>query len=1153
MALQQQNVSLNLANGIDQKTESKIGPDNKFASMFDWIYKKAGKLYKRYGTSKLTDTVVTSFPNALTIGTSEIPSSLFSHKDQLVCQNKGALYSFYEDQDKWYFKGHYYPLEVDTQTSVASEKQYLTPTSYYIAGLRIIVYQSHDPQSSSFGNRYTVIENSTGNYLIDDVALPSGTDYRILAFSSRCYLIFQSSTNLKIAEIDLTTGALGADTNLLTDVKVPPFLSTSEWAYQYILTNKAGVGERAMLVYYTSSDQVKIVAIQNNGTLDSGIVAYTNAQNVVRGFAIQYNAPSDTLFIIYQLNTFAVRYEALTFSSSAFTSVTAQTIKTLTANAISFDLINSPVSTSQVFVLFDELKSNGYLDLNIGKTVFEPVINKAVISNPGGVVVAASDYIKGFELAARGVSDTLRNTIYSFIQNTAGNQKTYFMIDLLKGKSENAPFVQAKWLYGQAVERLNASLPQTSMIENTVYISTQKLMARVGSPSGNTTSAPALFERIGVAETFINLAPEKSGTNSFLGNAVHTSGGYLGYYDGSTFCESSYFLQPEFMDVQTMNALTGGRMTIAVTQEGDATKPEITNIALTNGPLQLQGPGNYWSFFTTASQVNVGYRINGAGTIPVAPGTNILVDINSNDTASQVVQKSVAAISAAGVAASVTMTAYNQLTITNNSNGSVSNASAANYVQSVIPTTGLEIGTYFYRALWTYFDVHGQIVYSAPSPAARLVTITNNDLASIVIYAPVLTNREANTVRISLWRTKKNSTEYFKVSQFSEDKAWSVGTWQYSFLDDLTDLGIDNSPQLLYTTGGILSNFQVPAVKHVSRFKNRLIASGLDNPNGYFYSKEVIDGAPVEFAEELFVQLDNDSDPVVGTAQLDDKIISFKGQKIYYQAGDGANDLGAGSTLSRPQLISSDTGLENHNSVVEFPNGLIFKSAKGIYLLDRSLSVSYIGKEVEGFNQFKVGRAQLLEQDNQIRFELQDAPYALVYDYLFGRWAVFSQYGGTDATNWKTKFSRIDYSGRVYVEDKNSWIDVGSSTPSYTPTFMTNWLQIKNVQDYQRVWRMIILGDLKSPHVLRVRAYYDYDETNFDEYEFDSSAISGSAYADSVYEPEFHLKRQKCDAIRLEVFVEPIGGTEESLELVDMSFLVGIKSGLQKVKAGKKL
>ena len=91
MALEKATVSINLGNGIDQKTDSKVGPDNKFNAMYDWIFNKLGKIIKRFGTSKLPDTVVTSFPNPLTIGASDIPSSTFAHNDQTNCLHKAPL------------------------------------------------------------------------------------------------------------------------------------------------------------------------------------------------------------------------------------------------------------------------------------------------------------------------------------------------------------------------------------------------------------------------------------------------------------------------------------------------------------------------------------------------------------------------------------------------------------------------------------------------------------------------------------------------------------------------------------------------------------------------------------------------------------------------------------------------------------------------------------------------------------------------------------------------------------------------------------------------------------------------------------------------------------------------------------------------------
>lgn len=1284
MALQKTNVSLNLGNGMDQKSDNKVGSDNQYADMKDWIYKKIGKIYKRFGTNKYSATVSTTYPNPLTIGTSTIPSSTFAYKDQLLMQNKGALYSWFENQSLWGFKGHHYPLEVSNKVAVASELQYDTPTSYYVGGLRVIFYRAHDTVTvSTLGStlKYTVIENSTGNILVDDVTITSfllSTNvvifWQVVSFASRSYFIYNDNANMNIAEINLTTGVLGVFSILKSDMQINAGFSPADnnWPFDVVLTNKTGVGERAFITYYNTSNQISIFALTNTGIVDPTIGTYIQTYPVRHGFATEYNPVTDLLYIIYQTPTFTVEVKNYTFTSSSIVLSNTITVIGSFAQATALDLKRSPVDTSQILIMYN-IHSTGAYSVGFGS---EPYLYEAVV-NQTTLVTAPILYGTGYIIAARSYYDTLRTTVYSFVQNTIGNQKTYFMIDRIKGKTENALFVQAKWNYGLShyVESIR-SIPQVSLINSSLYLALPKIIDLVGNPvNGVPASVPILTEKIGIEEAFINLTPELSASTTFLGDAVHTSGGYLGYYDGSNHVESSYFLDPELViaevnvnttarilatiNVQGVNGAAeiskvafgdgsvvfggptyywafyvvgadyivwynrngigtaptisgikiqvtilssdtaiqirdktkaaivassapvsmfdsfigispgvtitnnvsgsvndildnmGGGIAKSILTQGVTAVRENTDFTLSNGSQQLSGPTYYWTFTTIFTTYVVWYIIDGVGTIPAAAGTKISVNISFYDSTSTVISKTLSAFAPFITTFTATYIGTNKINITNVSAGAVTDADVSHYSLAPSIGTGLDAGTYQYCAIWNYFDVNGQSIKSAPSIPVS-VTVTANQTVSLTLWCPLLTNRNVQSIRIEWYRTKANLTTFYKITGLSEDRLWALGTSSVGYYDSKKDSNITASPELLYTNGGILDNYQIPTVKHVSVFKNRIIASGVDDPTAFYYSKTAISGAPVEFAAEMFIQVDIDSDSITGHSQLDDKLIIFKKTKIYYLAGDGANDLGQGSSFSLPTLVATDVGCTSHNSIVKTPLGLMFKSQKGIYLLDRALQLSYIGKEVEDYNSTQVMGAKLLAEDNQVRFTLKTG-FTLVYDYLFNRWTSFSQYGGDGATIWKDKFARVDNSGRIYVEDKSIWIDNGSTVTSYSPTIMTKWLQVKDLQNYSRIYRLAILGDLKSAHILNYKLYYDYDVTNYDEYNFDSTIISGTGYDDTVYQPIIHLKRQKCDAMMVVITVIPGTGTQECLELVDMSFTVGLKEGLQKVKASKKL
>ena len=69
----------------------------------------------------------------------------------------------------------------------------------------------------------------------------------------------------------------------------------------------------------------------------------------------------------------------------------------------------------------------------------------------------------------------------------------------------------------------------------------------------------------------------------------------------------------------------------------------------------------------------------------------------------------------------------------------------------------------------------------------------------------------------------------------------------------------------------------------------------------------------------------------------------------------------------------------------------MFQSAKGIYLMDRSLeSIKYISDAVEAYNSYTVTSSKLITSLNQVRFTLSGG-VVLVYDYFVDQWSVLIQ------------------------------------------------------------------------------------------------------------------------------------------------------------------
>jgi hypothetical protein len=163
-------------------------------------------------------------------------------------------------------------------------------------------------------------------------------------------------------------------------------------------------------------------------------------------------------------------------------------------------------------------------------------------------------------------------------------------------------------------------------------------------------------------------------------------------------------------------------------------------------------------------------------------------------------------------------------------------------------------------------------------------------------------------------------------------------------------------------------------------------------------------------------------------APMDDKIIIFKQNAIYYINGAGPDNLGStavGCSLgnySQPTFITSVVGCTNQQSIVLTPRGLMFQSDKGIWLLGLDLSTEYIGAPVEAYNSSTVTSAFVIPQTNFVLFTLSSG-ITLMYDYFYGQWGEFINVPAISATLYQGLHTYINKFGQVFQENPGVYLD----------------------------------------------------------------------------------------------------------------------------------
>jgi hypothetical protein len=369
----------------------------------------------------------------------------------------------------------------------------------------------------------------------------------------------------------------------------------------------------------------------------------------------------------------------------------------------------------------------------------------------------------------------------------------------------------------------------------------------------------------------------------------------------------------------------------------------------------------------------------------------------------------------------------------------------------------------------------------------------------------------------------------------------------------------------LYTTGGVLSNDPLPGAGIIAGGKGRLFVGDPSDANALYCSQERAEGYAMEFAPELRIVFPPGGGAVTAAAVLDDLLVGFKRGAIYGVTGDGPLANPEGGSWSLPGLITSDVGCIDQRTIVATPVGIMFRSAKGIHLLDRGRQVTYVGAPVEAYNDRTITRATLVEDTHQVRFVTSDG-IALLYDYFFGQWSVFTNHGGIDAAIVDGVYHYLRSDGRVFKQS-TGYADDNLQIPL---VIETAWIRFRALGDFlqgfQRVWHAQVTGTWKSAHELRIQYQTDYDvDGNWSEPRpFDATSMGGSNYGDgnygdgnyggsgpTPYQFTMHVGK-KCQAIRFRfTFPEAYGSAGACAELAELLITGGVKANLYRLPSSR--
>lgn len=488
---------------------------------------------------------------------------------------------------------------------------------------------------------------------------------------------------------------------------------------------------------------------------------------------------------------------------------------------------------------------------------------------------------------------------------------------------------------------------------------------------------------------------------------------------------------------------------------------------------------------------------------------------------------------------------------------------------------------YSYRWYYEWTDAAGHRVRSM---ALTLTVATDASDFQFNHTLPTLSHTVAGSrtpVSIVGYRTQADNPNFFyRIT--NPDPSDTAGSNRYvanslladtvAFTDNLADSNLIGR-EIDYMSGGEVEHiaFDGPAI--IAEAGNRLWATGGgERPDRPQFSLVRTDGAAVEANDSFVVtEFPEDGGRTVAISQVNGVPVVFKERAIYAIEGQGTlNNRNTDSPYQVRQL-SSDVGCTEPRSVLSTADGVYFKSAKGIYRLGQNLVPEYIGAFVEAYNDRGITGAAIVPDTNQCVF-LTDDGIALMYDYFYSKWSVYTNHGGNGLAASRSGFAYLRTDGQLFIRDAaapDSRLHTDAGVP-YSLRWRTPIRLDKSIQGAWIARKLMGIGEYKSPHELEVRVFRNREawprqiirwqpdermgrtiwggDTIWGE-----DTVWGGTPRANEYSFDFKFKARKNSTIDIEVSDVPGSPPGASYEITELALEVWYQPGLVRLPKTRKI
>lgn len=972
---------------------------------------------------------------------------LSNFQNETIECDGNSLYSYSTDLGDWVNKGTLVNCAGAVSVVSRSGGTQSNPDGAYHAasGLKCFVFIDTGIVS------YSVQDTTTGLEIVNDVALASSsfTQAKVLTVGSNFLVILKSSGHLSYIAIPVATPQTPGSITTLT--------STSSADWDATLINGS-----AVVAWVTATPGITVVAISST---------------IVVGTPHAYTGITPT-------GAISITGDASNQAWIAWLASGGFVAMVLNAALTSQVLVPTLVASSQMH--FPYVNITGVVQGTTATYFVESLPDSTALgiaSNPhGNVIYSWTLTVTGTTASGNfGPNNTYISDLGLAGKAFVYNSQTYFLAIyagtyvLSPPSTYNLETIEPTLFlvngFGVAVAKFakenagtyftNGLLPESPSVSAGNYFFPIQETVTI-----TTVSAIPVFT-YGISQATLNFTPNVEPPNVQIGNSLIIASGIVSMYDGKQVCEQNFNVYPE--NISGALFASGG------------IGPGLLG-TVTVGQIQYQAT---WEWADGQGQT---HRSSPSTPLTVAfpVGSTAAVTAFSGTTSAGIQTITSVVVTGIGVQLFVGQT--------------VTSTAGTPLFPSTTVITAWDSGT-------------GVLTVSNPANASGGgQTFTTPDIYDVVVRVPPipLTQKPIGGINAVIYRTTTNGTVFYKVGSVAASLTSGV-----IYQDGAPDSLIVGNPQI-YTTGEV-EDSAPPQFSAMTTFKSRAIGIPTENPYGFQYTKQVVpapagtasNASPAEFSSFFSQNCDSKGGQLYAVGPLDDKLILFKSQTIFYMAGTGPAASGAQNDFTDPQLVNSNVGTTNPASVISMPDGLMFQSGtNGIWLMDRSLGVSYVGAGVDAFNQYTVVSAKLVSSENQVRFVISNG-MCLVYDYYVKQWATWTNFPGTSAAVYNGNFAYVTSGGVVNYETPNSFTDNGAFVQL---SWTTAWIQLAKLQGFQRVWTAYILGTWKSAHTLGITVQTDFNATPVQ-----TISIPVLTQPTGAYQYRIHLLRQKCESMQFTV------------------------------------